>query len=290
MRCFRTTLFFTAIAASLGLINPASAADLPARSYTKAPVMEAPIYDWTGFYFGGAIGGVWSNANRSTTCQEPGDPFVRTCTFAPDRFANNNPRGFGASSAKAGIYGGANWQLARTWLVGLEGDVNWLDLHRTNAGIPGLENPTLAGAPGTDSSSVRQSWDGSLRGRVGVLLTPSVLLYGTGGVAFTHVDVSAHCGTSSRGWCVDGDLGRTDTSGFDRAGWTLGAGAEAMIAPNWLLRGQYLYADYGTLNFTQLQNPNTNNASAYSGSVRYHAQSAMIGIAYKFGGPVAAKY
>ncbi|MGC2811060.1 MAG: hypothetical protein WA303_11855, partial [Bradyrhizobium sp.] len=33
-------------------ITPASAADLAARPYTKAPPMMAPIYDWTGFYIG----------------------------------------------------------------------------------------------------------------------------------------------------------------------------------------------------------------------------------------------
>jgi outer membrane immunogenic protein len=33
----------------------ASAADLAARPYTKAPAMVA-VYDWTGFYIGGNAG------------------------------------------------------------------------------------------------------------------------------------------------------------------------------------------------------------------------------------------
>jgi outer membrane immunogenic protein len=46
----------TAVAAFTG---SASAADLAARPYTKAPMM-APVYNWTGFYiFGGAGGGLW---------------------------------------------------------------------------------------------------------------------------------------------------------------------------------------------------------------------------------------
>ena len=41
--------------AALGMVTPASAADLPQRAY-KAPPMIAPIYDWTGFYIGGNAG------------------------------------------------------------------------------------------------------------------------------------------------------------------------------------------------------------------------------------------
>ena len=51
---------------TLGLVAmaaPAFAADLPARTYTKAPppMMPAPIYDWTGFYIGGNAG--WGEAH-----------------------------------------------------------------------------------------------------------------------------------------------------------------------------------------------------------------------------------
>ena len=38
----------------------ASAADLGAR-YTKAPAYVEPLFNWTGFYVGGHIGGAWTN-------------------------------------------------------------------------------------------------------------------------------------------------------------------------------------------------------------------------------------
>ena len=48
---------------ALGIAAPASAADLAARPYTKAPPpMIAPIYDWTGFYIG-ANGG-WGQSRN----------------------------------------------------------------------------------------------------------------------------------------------------------------------------------------------------------------------------------
>ena len=38
---------------AMGISAPASAADLAARPYTKAPPpMVAPVYDWSGFYIG----------------------------------------------------------------------------------------------------------------------------------------------------------------------------------------------------------------------------------------------
>ena len=48
---------------ALGMAAPASAADLAARPYTKAPPpMVAPIYDWTGFYIGG--NGGWGQSRN----------------------------------------------------------------------------------------------------------------------------------------------------------------------------------------------------------------------------------
>ena len=56
-----------ALAAVAAFTGSASAADLGARPYTKAPMM-APAPSWTGFYiFGGAGGGIWdadSNAQQ----------------------------------------------------------------------------------------------------------------------------------------------------------------------------------------------------------------------------------
>ncbi|MDB5638645.1 MAG: hypothetical protein JWP51_3553, partial [Bradyrhizobium sp.] len=46
-------------AAIIAFAAPAFAADMPARTYTKAPAYTAPeaIYNWTGFYIGGHLGG-----------------------------------------------------------------------------------------------------------------------------------------------------------------------------------------------------------------------------------------
>src|ERR1700761_3603410 len=52
--------FLLASVALIALTGAASAADLAARPYTKAPMMAPVAPSWTGFYiFGGAGGGIW---------------------------------------------------------------------------------------------------------------------------------------------------------------------------------------------------------------------------------------
>src|SRR6201996_4999303 len=57
------------IAVLAGLFGTASAlaADLPARTYTKAPVMVDPGYNWSGFYIGGNVGYSWGRSSDTTT-------------------------------------------------------------------------------------------------------------------------------------------------------------------------------------------------------------------------------
>ena len=273
---------------SLGLVNVASAADMAVKA--RPVVAPVVVSDWTGFYIGGSIGGRWTDNSWNTTCQETGFPGNPSCIVFADRFATNNPQSFNSSAFRASIYGGYNWQVT-SWVVGVEGDVGWADNKRTNAGIPGVESPTVVGAPGLDTSTVRTTWDAGLRGRVGYLVTPNVLFYGTGGVAFAHVEATSHCGTLfAVGWCgIAANIGRTDTTSSDRVGWTLGGGVEAMFASNWLLRGEYRYADFGNVGFTQLAGP-TSNVDAFTASVKYRTHTALVGLAYKFGGPIVARY
>ena len=56
-------LAFATAAVTLLLTGAASAADLAARPYTKAPPMIAAVYDWSGFYIGVNGGG---GSSRST--------------------------------------------------------------------------------------------------------------------------------------------------------------------------------------------------------------------------------
>src|SRR5580693_1083622 len=99
-------LLATVALVALGATVPALAADLPARTYTKAPVYAAPIYNWTGFYIGGHIGGAFT-----------GD--------------NNDGRFLG------GLQAGYDYQFAPNWVLGIEGQYSWLGSNNNGVIFPG---------------------------------------------------------------------------------------------------------------------------------------------------------
>ena len=125
--------------------------------------------------------------------------------------------------------------------------------------------------------SQKIDWFGTVRGRVGVLATPTVLLYATGGLAYGQVNSSE---------TVGGPLPAAFSQSSTNVGWTVGAGIEGAIGGNWTAKLEYLYVDLGTVSgsFTL---PNTDIIS-HSSHITDNVLRA--GINYRFGGPVVAKY
>jgi outer membrane immunogenic protein len=277
----------TAALVSLAVMGSAGAADLPLKVPTPVPV-----YDWTGFYLGGSFGTRVSYADWTTTCLEAG--FAPCPTAFPNRLGFQNSVPLNSNGARFGGYAGYNWQY-QNMLVGAEVDGAWVDSSAFVKGIPGAEDPNVAGSPGFDTARIRTTWDAGVRARLGWIVTGTVLLYGTAGASWIHVESSATCGTAFPvGWCAANSplLGTTQTISTTRVGWTAGGGMEVMVTPNWLARAEYRYADYGTFSATLFSgfNGSVNNGDAFSFDTKLRTHTALIGVAYKFGGPVVAKY
>jgi outer membrane immunogenic protein len=248
------------------------AADMP----VNAPVYPAPtaFFNWTGGYAGISLGGRWTdNAWTTTGIGSPLGPPDPTTT----------PASFDSSTFRAGGYIGYNWQMAPLWVIGVEADAAWGHNNMTLAGIPGtygtLGQGVGPGATATDSSNVTLGWDGSLRGRVGFLITPTWLLYATGGIAWQQANLNATCNGGlgvNPSWCV---AVRNETFSTTMTGWTIGAGAEALLWSNWLLRAEYRYADYGNISHTFFAGSNADEVQMYQ-SLKIN--TALIGLAYKF--------
>jgi outer membrane immunogenic protein len=277
----------TAALVSLAAIGSAGAADIS----LKAPT-PAPVYDWTGFYIGVSLTDRLSDATWTTTCLQPG--FAPCGTAFPNRLATQNAIPLNSNNVGPGGYAGYNWQY-QNLLLGVEADGHWIDSSAFSFGIPGAEDPTVAGSPGLDTAKVRETWDASVRGRIGYVVTGTVLLYGTGGVSWMHVESSATCATPfPMGWCAANSpfLNTTQTLSTTRTGWTAGGGIEVMVTRNWLARAEYRYANYGTFGGTLFGgfNGNVVNGDALSFNTKLNTQTTLIGVAYKFGGPVVAKY
>ncbi len=269
------------IAAATALIGTgALAADLPARGpvYTKAPVI-APVYDWTGFYIGGNIGYSWGRSSDTSTVTNGAGTVLFTSANTTDL---------------NGIVGGGqigyNWQM-QNWLFGLEADIQATDEKGTRNFIcpQSTCTPTfgqIAVFPGPAvpvALSQKIDWFGTVRGRLGFLATPQVLLYATGGLAYGEVDSSAVIGAAGTAF---------STVSNTHVGWTVGAGIEGMIAPNWTARLEYLYVDLGTANGSFATTIGALGGGLVVENFSSHVTDNIlrVGINYKFGGPVVAKY
>jgi outer membrane immunogenic protein len=178
----------------------AVAADLPAR---QAPPAAAPavVPDWVGFYVGIHGGGGWGH-----TSFEPA--FVSNSPLLLDVAPPN-------ASPKGGVYGGHfgyNWQWGPA-VGGLEVDFSGAEIKETSSfSIP---LPILTGIAFTREVKIEEL--ASARGRVGYLIIPNLLLYGTAGVGWGHSRLNT---TQFAGSVV------SSTSYSNDFGWVAGAGAE----------------------------------------------------------------
>ncbi len=172
----------TGVASAADLYNPPPAAPAPAMTYNSQPG-----FSWNGPYMG-LIGGY----------------------------------GWGSSKVDGwtgGAYAGYNFQVAPSWVVGVEGDV------------------TASGMEGSSGGyTVKNPWDSTLRMRAGYSMG-NFLFYGTGGLALGEIK-----GTDA--------FGATESD--TKVGWTAGAGIEAALANNMTARVEYRHIDLGSSTMSTL--------------------------------------
>src|SRR5262245_21879958 len=92
-----------------------------------------------------------------------------------------------------------------------------------------------------------------MRGRLGVLLTPSTMAYAAGGIAWQHSDVTLLCASTQCFALMIGLLTATGGALSDsatKAGWTIGGGLETALWDRWLVRAEYRYEDFGKSSVT----------------------------------------
>jgi outer membrane immunogenic protein len=284
----KRAILFAALA--LGTAAPAFAADLPVKA---RPVPVVAAWDWNGFYLGVNGGYSWGRSRTSVDyfTIPGGVPIVPP----PGSITS------GSFDLKGGIFGGQagyNW-AGNGWLWGFETDLQWsgekggatFTCAATIIGgacLPGLTF-LPPGVTGTTLAFEQQiNWFGTLRGRAGWLVTPSVLLYATGGLAYGGIKSSAAiAGFNPNGVLVTAAASNTRT----RAGWTIGGGIEGHLGGNWTGKLEYLYIDFGTV--TNQVNLLTFGAFGIGTNVSSRVTDNVFraGINYHFSpGPVVARY
>ena len=266
-----------ALAISVVLFGTASAlaADL-APSYTKAPVM-ASVYNWTGFYVGGNVGGQWGSADPSTsTVFSPTGYFATSSVPAIGTVGAQN---VSSSSVTGGFTAGYNWQVSRV-VLGLEGDINYFGFKGSATGT--ALYPCCAPTNFTVSSSVSSDWLATIRGRIGLLATPNWLLYATGGAAIA--DVKANFNFTDTFASATESAAIRDT----RVGWTAGVGTEYAVGNGWSFKAEYLHVDLGrsmvtSTNLAAFVPAIAFPSNVYTHSVDIRSDIVRLGLNYKFG-------
>jgi outer membrane immunogenic protein len=288
---------FNLVVATVGLITvcPADAAGLP----LKAPNLVA-YHDWSGFYTGLGLGARSSVVDATTASAietyQPALGIAPLDLLTAGLCPCSDGQSLGKTSLRIAPYIGFNWQFAPRWLAGIEGEWGWSSGSRT---VDGMMYSTTA-TQSVGSYSVKSTWDASLRGRLGFLLKPNVLLYTTGGAAWLHLEQTSFCPTDTAASncqtvAPGGTFGPSSISdSTTRLGWTIGGGVEAMLPSRWILRGEYRYADFGTWSPTDVRTcaPQNSGTCFITGAdtitvtenVRVRTHTFTFGIARKFGG------
>jgi outer membrane immunogenic protein len=205
----------------------AIAADLPPLPYRATPPAFVPVFTWTGFYVGGNIGGAATSVNE-----------LWSPTFGVSPILGST----GGASFAGGIQAGYDWHFAPTWVAGIEGDWSWASA-RGSINQPWTLYPSGVVVPGSFTSlSSTLDWVSSIRVRLGYLVTPTLLAYGTAGGAWGKVDYAA----SNFAPIIPPPPYTTSTAfSTTQGGWVVGGGLEWAMVTNWLLRGEYLFYSLG---------------------------------------------
>jgi outer membrane immunogenic protein len=180
------------------LAGSAGAADLAVKAMPQqaAPFIASP---WDGLYIGGNVG--FGSTDFSA---------------AASIFGLSGTDSVTGSGVVGGVQAGYNKTFG-SFLLGLETDFDATSISNTTGGV-----------------ETKLPWFGTTRIRAGFLLTPALLFYGTGGVAYGHAEISAPDASIT----VPG------------VGWAAGAGLEWKFAPQWSIGAEYLHVE--------LDGPNAN--------------------------------
>ena len=289
-------ILLSTISLATFVATSAFSADLPS---IKSALVSTPAPMWTGFYAGLNSGYNFGTNNNSYTMG-----------FGPDVFSaidggNGGPISFSyvlngvglaqtgiASNNQNGFIGGGqvgyNYQLQQKYVVGVEADIQ-------GAGISGSGGFTGAGANSTTVDGINYSansagqtsisssvnWLGTVRGRLGYLLTPSLLIYGTGGLSYGGVEAALssnvytnYIGSKNANLPFQGSQTYIGNSTMLQTlvGWNAGGGLEWMFMPNWSLKGEAIYWNLGNVNL------NTTSIAGAGGSWYYYIPDQQRGL------------
>jgi len=280
-----------ALLASAVLTADCALADDQLAGGAEPLAAAAPASSWTGFHAGLNAGYGWGVTDRTATIAVPQyDNFGIFVAPSTSRGWSALANSGDAAVNRQGFIGGGqvgyDWQYGSSYVFGVEADIQGADIHGRGgrAGASGdvshdsgvcitplscmflrlfpESRDITRSAAGIGEIAARQDWLGTARARFGYLVTPTVLVFGSGGLAYGGVQASAaHAfGLSETIVATESfPTGNVTTSGTTiypafagtghasdvRVGWTAGGGVEWMFIRNWSMKAEALYYDLG---------------------------------------------
>ena len=249
---------------------------------TSGPrAQQVPAFTWAGLYVGAYAGGAWGDSDLRT---DAGSVTALSYfdTAANINSVNQNGSGsLGPDAVVGGIQIGGNLQTGNL-VYGVEVDFGAFDLNGSR-GAANVAYPTFAAASYTVRASLDTDWLLTARARVGWTNNANLLIYATGGLAMTRLSISNSFSDNAPS---DGIGGASNTE--LKTGWTLGGGAEWVLARHWTLKAEYLHVNFGSATVSGSVNcgpaafAGCTFSSPFSTSVDLSAHIAKLGINYRF--------
>ncbi len=259
---------------------------------TAPPLPATATYDWSGCYAGLNAGAIVSDERYSLATA---GGFLQNNNLFSNP-ANSSQVGHSFASHATGFTGGGqigcNKQIG-ILVLGVEADFDHTGQLGSTASF-GPAGPIIgANDPARNhvSSQIDRvgqdgDWYSTIRGRVGLSATPTLLLYATGGLAVARISSAANVTFGADRFFLSNNAFAGSYS-ETRTGWTIGAGTEWAFLPNWSLRAEYLYLDFGSFSYALACTvPSCSNAPTIPYAWSAHVQSAdhifRVGLNYAF--------
>jgi outer membrane immunogenic protein len=257
-----STISFVVLGATSAL-----SADLPS---IETAAVASPVPMWTGFYAGLNAGGTWSASNSVQIQEYPVfyHPAIRSAPefgFDTEVDSSISTRTNSSSGFIGGGQVGYNEQLQNNFIVGVETDIQGIASNNGNPWVTTLHNTfsyysysfnRINTVPVDTIYSFSKSLDyiGTVRGRLGYLLTPNLLVYSTAGLSYGGTTLHTYSLQQVNSGLSDEFGPGKSSDSRTRVGWTAGGGLEWMFLNNWSTKVEYLYYDLGSPSIYMGQN------------------------------------
>lgn len=236
---------------------------------------QTPYLAWSGPYAGLNGGYGWGN---STPAYHANDPVAATACGAVCIPSVDFHRDGGLAGGQVGF----NWQFDTHWLAGVEADYQWSDFTGSRTSSFRLTAPST---PSTMTSTQTIESFGTIRVRAGVLVTNSLLLYGTGGFAVAEarekanlISSGAPAGASAAFSfnCIPGTVCFAGSSSKTLVGWVAGAGAEVAVTTGLTFKTELLFMDLESSNTVATATAPTAGTSPSSYTANYSSAAEIL--------------